>query len=220
MNRLMFLVAVLVLAFLPACSPGNAAELMGERCNKLGCISIHIAQPVKFQQKTNLRIIIKPTEKAKVLRVSLSASGLESVTFDRLPENVRMITETEKNMGFIWEMTTEAEQEYALEGTVVLMKPSHQSRLYSYEFTVVIWTPGGASLPALLRVYMDSEGNQVDTEQVKEYLDEEPVLPNETGIIDFPTFTPAPTFPPPTPVPSATPMPTRTPTPTRTATQA
>ncbi|MEW6648685.1 MAG: hypothetical protein AB1453_00705 [Chloroflexota bacterium] len=227
MKRLILIVMLLVIAALTACSqdaPGSSSTA-NENCNKHGCVSIEIEQPVQAMKPANLRIKVSSTQKTDHLAISLTIIGLESLKIEKLPEPTRSVQYKDNDLGVSIVIDAEASQEYVIEGEVVLAKPAYQAEMYSYGFFLVTVTPTGAIVRTSASIYLDSEGNQVDAEQVKEYREyykgtEVIFVPVETGIIDFPTFTPAPTFPPPTPVPSATPMPTRTPTPTRTATQA
>ncbi|MEN4011595.1 MAG: hypothetical protein ROW48_06145 [Bellilinea sp.] len=221
MKRLILIVTLLVIAALTACSqdaPGSSSQA-NENCNKHGCVSIEIEQPVQAMKPANLRIKVSSTQKTDHLAVSLTIYGMESLKIEKLPEPTRIVQY--KDLGVSIVIDAEAGQEYVIEGVVVLAQPEFKTSKHTYSFNVVLVHPLGNPIWVTADIYLDDDGYQMDTERVRELSGtEEEILPEVTGIIIFPTDTPYPTFPPPTPVPSATPMPTRTPTPTRTATQA
>jgi len=221
MKRLILIVTLLVIVSLIACSqdaPGNNSTA-NEKCNKFGCVSIEIEQPVQALKPAKMRIRVSSTQKTDHLVVSLTVLGMESLEIGKLPETTRSVQYRDQGVSVVLEV--EADMEYEFEGEVVLAKPSYKAEKHSYSFFLVAVTPTGGIVRTSTSIYLDSEGNQLNTERVRELSEtKEEILPEVTGIIIFPTDTPYPTFPPPTATVTVTPTATRTPTPTNTPTTA
>ncbi len=220
MKRLMILFAVLIMGMLSACSQGAPGATVREGCNEYGCVTITIEGPVQAMKPTGIRISIKSAEKAEELWVSLTAYGLDSLNFEKLPEGTKTTLEKEKHLGFSWIISNvEPDKEYVFEGSVVLVEPPYKIGMHTYRFFVGASYIGSGPILANANIYLDDEGNQMASELVKDYLETEvEILPNETGVIIFPTDTPNPTIRIPSATATVTPLPSSTPTPTLTPT--
>lgn len=211
MKRLILIVTLLVLASLIACSqdaPGSSSTA-NEGCNKYGCVSIEIDQPVQALKPAKMRIRVSSTQKTDHLALSLTIYGMESIKIEKLPEPTRIVRYKDQGVSLV--IDAAADTEYVFEGEVILEQPSYKAEMYSYSFYLVSSDPTGRIVRVSTDIYLDAEGNQMDAERVRELSETEIViLPLETGIIIFPTDTPYPTFPPPTATVTITPTPTNT----------
>lgn len=213
---LVIVIAMLVL--LAACGPGNSSDTLDEECNKWGCVSIQVEQPVQWMKPVSIRLTAKSTQTVDGFQVSIYGSW-EKLSFIKIPDKAEIFYED--TLSIYWRFDAVADQEYVFEGEIILPEPHIKEGTYDHLLTMMAFSPGGSPIITGMNIMLDGNGNQLSPAQVKEYLETEVVfLPIETGIIQFPTDTPAPTFPPPTGTPTRTATTTRTPTPTRTATLA
>ncbi len=221
MKRPILVITLLVLTSLIACSqdgPGSSVTA-NENCNKFGCVAIEIEQPVQAMKPAKMRIRVSSTQKTDELGVSLTIYGMESLTFESMPDTAKTVFSND--LGMDWKIKAEADTEYVFEGVVVLVPPEFKTGIHVYSFNVVSVHPLGNPIWTTADIYLDDDGYQMSPERVRELSEtEEEILPEVTGIIIFPTDTPYATFPPPTATVTITPTPTRTPTPTYTATLA
>jgi len=117
MKRLILIVTLLVIVSLIACSqdaPGNNSTA-NEKCNKFGCVSIEIEQPVQALKPAKMRIRVSSTQKTDHLVVSLTVLGMESLKIVKLPDKTETVRY--KDFGASLTIKAEADQEYIIEGT-------------------------------------------------------------------------------------------------------
>jgi len=206
MKRRSIIFTVLMLGVLSACTQGSPGATVREGCNDYGCVTISIEGPVQAMQPAKIQISVKSTQNTEELWVSLTAYGLDSIYFEKLPEGTKTALEKEKHMGFSWILpNVEANKEYIFEGSVVLVEPPNKMGMHTYRFFVGASYIRSGPILANANIFLDDDGSQMDQELVKDFLETEvEILPNETDFIIFPTDTPNPTIR----IPTDTPLPT------------
>lgn len=82
---LVIVIAMLVL--LAACSPGNNSDTLDEECNRWGCVSIQVEQPVQWMKPVSIRLTAKSTQKTEDIFVSLTIYGMDRLEAVKFPEH-------------------------------------------------------------------------------------------------------------------------------------
>ena len=195
-------IVISIMLILAACCLGNSSDTLDEECNKWGCVSIQVEQPVQALKPALIRLTAKSTQTVYGFQVSIYGSW-EKLSFIKIPDKAEIFYKD--SLSIYWRFDAVAGQEYVFEGEIILPEPRIKEGTYDHILRMMAFSPGGGPIITGLNIMLDGNGNQLSPAQVKEYLETEVVfLPIETGIIQFPTDTPAPTFPPPTGTPTRT----------------
>jgi len=206
MKHISSILIILLICLVTACSQGVSGGTTEGSCNKYGCASILIDGPAEALKPVKIRIDVKSAQSTKELWFSISAIGVEDITFSKLPNEATLDHFDKSSFG--WVINAEANEEYIFEGTMVLPEPKYKTGVFVHRFYLVLNYPGSEPIMLLAKIYLDGSGKQLDADTVNILLETEQFLPYETGIIIFPTETPYPTYP----IPTLTPISTNTPT--------
>ena len=209
------LCTILMLGTLVACRTDRDLYSSAKtKCTKYGCVSIKFHGEIQSTEPASFTVAISTEKNIPDLFVSISSYGFDNFQVSKSSPEAIKIKEDDGMVG--WIIGTEAGIEYEFDGQVIVPNPPFPRGMFSYSIRVIMQNPRETVMIHEVSVFIDGNGNQMDPESVKEYLGTEVhILPNETGVIIFPTSTPNPTIripsgtttPPPTPTRPAYPPP-------------
>lgn len=196
-----FMVLLLILTV-----TGCSGDGSGLNCKEGICIDLKIASPVKSQKPAKFTISVKTDKDISDLIVTIGGgASIKLLDNGQQPVGAELVHQDETNLG--WRIDTKAGEEYIFTGNAIFPKPTVSYGIFSFQLDASASKPTLTRVTDYVSVYLDAEGNELDSTKAKIAKQTDyplPTAPTDQIVITkkpFPTITPAA---PPTETPTPT----------------
>lgn len=201
----MVLIFIIILS---ACSPGGS----GFQCSEGICIDIEFESPVNSLDPVVFVVKVKTDKDIIGLGISISSDPNSTIhSIDLNTPEAELRYQAEDLVSF--RINSKGGITYTYSGLLVLEKSSMAYGISGYRLIAAASLPSGFRVNDSYRLYLDSEGNQLEEGEAKLLMETDLPLPTLPPDVTVLPDTPFPTiiWPTDTPLPTLTPTSTATP---------